>query len=67
MSANTDMADSEVVSEIQRYTTDPEQALAYKVEDFELRGKAKPALGAKFDLGDFHDVALAQAPLPWYF
>lgn len=67
MKANTGMAESDVVSEIERYIVMPGQACAYKVgmmKILELRTKAKESLGDKFDLGDFHDVVLKNGAVP---
>lgn len=67
MKANTGMAQSDVVSEIERYIVMPGQATSYKVgmmKILELREKAKSALGAKFDLRDFHDVVLKNGAVP---
>ena len=61
------MAESDVVSEIERYIVMPGQACAYKVgmmKILELRAKAKEALGDKFDLRDFHDVVLKNGAVP---
>ncbi len=67
MSDNTGMAESDVVSEIERYIVMPGQACAYKVgmmKILELRAKAKQALGDKFDIRDFHDVVLKNGAVP---
>ena len=67
MKVNTGMAQSDVVSEIERYIVMPGQATSYKVgmmKILELREKAKLALGNKFDLRDFHDVVLKNGAVP---
>jgi len=56
-----------IVSEIERYIVMPGQACAYKVgmlKMVELRGKARNALGDKFDLRLFHDVVLKNGSMP---
>ena len=50
--------------EADRYIGMPAQALAYKVgqrEIFRLREQARTGLGDRFDIKDFHDVALGAA------
>jgi uncharacterized protein (DUF885 family) len=67
MLANTGMAESDVVSEIERYIVLPGQATAYKVgmmKILELREHAMNELGDKFDLRDFHDVVLKNGAVP---
>ena len=67
MVGKTGMAESEVVSEIERYIVNPGQACAYKVGMLkirELRTRAQTALGAKFDNKKFHDVVLGNGALP---
>ena len=67
MKANTGMAQSDVVSEIERYIVMPDQTTSYKVgmmKFLELRAKAKDALGEQFDLRDFHDVVLKNGAVP---
>lgn len=57
----------EVQSEVDRYCAWPGQACGYKVghnEIVRLRGKAKQALGAKFDLGKFNDALLTGGSVP---
>jgi uncharacterized protein (DUF885 family) len=59
--------ESASTSEVERYCGWPGQACAYKVghnEWVRLREKARAALGARFDLKDFHDVALAGGGAP---
>ena len=67
MKVNTGMAQSDVVSEIERYIVMPGQATSYKVgmmKILALRAKAETALGDKFDLRDFHDVVLKNGAVP---
>ncbi len=67
MLANTGMAESDVVSEIERYFVMPGQATAYKVgmtKILELREKAQNALGEKYDIKDFHRVVLNNGSVP---
>jgi uncharacterized protein (DUF885 family) len=64
---NTPMAPAVIESEVDRYLADPGQALAYMVGRLEiqrLRAKAEQALGAAFDLRDFHETVLAEGRLP---
>ncbi len=67
MLVNTGMAESDVISEIERYIVSPGQATAYKVgmmKILELRQKSMDALGDKFDLRAFHDVVLKNGAVP---
>ena len=67
MLVNTGMAESDVVSEIERYIVMPGQATAYKVgmmKILELRDKAMDRLGDRFDIRDFHDVILKNGAVP---
>ncbi len=69
MLENSSMAESDVVSEVERYIVWPGQALGYKIGQLEitkLRAEAEKALGAKFDIKGFHRVVLTagQVPLP---
>ncbi|WP_457349807.1 DUF885 domain-containing protein [Roseateles sp. P5_D6] len=66
---NSSMAESDVVSEVERYIVWPGQALGYKIGQLEitkLRAEATQALGPKFDVKGFHRVVLTagQVPLP---
>ncbi len=56
-----------VTSEVDRYTSDPGQALAYmigKLEIDDLRDRAKKTLGPAFDLRRFHNAVVDQGPMP---
>lgn len=64
---NTPNAETDCIDSINRYIVMPSQATASKVgmlRILDLREKAKKELGAKFDLGQFHDAVLTNGPLP---
>jgi uncharacterized protein (DUF885 family) len=61
MTANTLLAENNIVNEVDRYLTSPGQALAYKcgqLEILRLRELAKQRLGERFDIKAFHDAVL---------
>jgi uncharacterized protein (DUF885 family) len=67
MLENSTMAESDVVSEVERYIAWPGQALGYKVGDLRIQGlrrKAEQELGPKFDLRDFHREVLSDGAVP---
>ena len=69
LAGNTALADHEVETEIDRYISNPGQALAYKLGEMLIRRKrteAEAKLGRNFDQRWFHDVILdlGSVPLP---
>jgi len=64
---NSTLAESDVVSEVERYIARPGQALGYKVGDLalqQLRREAEAELGPKFDVRDFHREVLSDGAVP---
>jgi uncharacterized protein (DUF885 family) len=64
---NSTLAESDVVSEVERYIAWPGQALGYKVGDLalqRLRREAEAELGPKFDVRDFHREVLSDGAVP---
>ena len=64
---NGTLTEANIDAEVNRYISDPGQALAYKLGELkirELRAKAEKELGDKFDLRRFHDAVLGQGSVP---
>jgi uncharacterized protein (DUF885 family) len=66
MVENTGVGRAFVESEVDRYTSQPGQALAYmigKLKIDELRDRGRARLGARFDIRQFHNAVLDQGAL----
>jgi len=64
---HSNIDETSIQSEVDRYVAWPSQALAYKVGQMkllELRARAEKALGAKFDIRAFHDLVIDSGALP---
>ncbi|HWL86664.1 MAG TPA: DUF885 domain-containing protein, partial [Polyangiaceae bacterium] len=67
MLEHTALAENNIRNEVDRYSSWPAQALAYKVGQqtlLRLRAEARARLGAQFDLKAFHDTVLGAGAVP---
>ena len=67
MFANSPAEETRAVSEAERFSAIPGQALAYKIGQLkliELRKRAEKTLGKKFDVAKFHDEVLKDGAVP---
>ena len=65
--ANSAKTDHDIVVEVDRYISDPAQALAYKMGELkikELKAYAQAELGPKFNIREFHDEVLSAGAIP---
>ncbi|MEH6665655.1 MAG: DUF885 domain-containing protein [Brevundimonas sp.] len=64
---NSLLSELDIVKEVERYVTNPGQAVSYKIGQLkimELRQRAEAALGDDFDVRDFHAVVLGDGAVP---
>lgn len=67
MQDNSSMAASDIEAEVERYIVWPGQALGYKVGQLRItamRERAERALGARFDVREFHSQLLRDGAVP---
>jgi len=67
MADTSGYAETMTTTEVERYCASPGQACSYMLGRIvwdDQREKARKALGAKFDLGEFHDAGLLSGAMP---
>lgn len=69
MMEKTGKDDAKSTAEIERYLSNPGQALCYKIGELkihELKAKYQKSLGSKFDIRNFHDAILKVGSVPLF-